>query len=156
MHSAGGVFSTPADMGRWLEVQIDHGRIEDLQVIPQPAVLESQRLFVSLSEVRGGVRVFGYGLGWQIGTLSRDTILIHGGAFPGYATLLSFIPRRRAGVVIMANNIELGVLFADLATRALYDVLLTGRPISTGSLRSMKKQLDELRTRRGLTPHGAW
>ena len=146
MQSAGGLFSTPADMGLWLEAQLGQGRIGDRQLLPPGTVAESQRTLVVLSQLRGRVRVVGYGLGWQIGVMGRDTILLHGGAFPGYATLVSFIPRRRAGVVVMANSTELGGVFADLATRAFYDVLSTGRPISNQSLRSIAERLDAARS----------
>lgn len=147
MHSAGGLYSTPSDMGRWLEAQIGEGRIDGRQVLSRAAVAESQRAVVELSQVRGAVRVTGYGLGWQIGMLGGDNIILHGGGAPGFATLVSFKPRRRTGVVVMANNTEVGVVFADLATRAFYDVLSTGRLIPERSLNAIKAQLDRARTR---------
>jgi CubicO group peptidase (beta-lactamase class C family) len=146
MQSAGGMFSTPSDMGVWLEAHIGGGRIDGRQILPSAAVAETHRILATMDQRRGAARLIGYGLGWQIGLIGRDTILMHGGGFAGYATVMSFMPRRRSGVVVMANNSELGGGFVSLAMVGLYDVLRTGRPMSPASLAALKAQVDRRRT----------
>jgi CubicO group peptidase (beta-lactamase class C family) len=126
---------------------MSEGIIDGRRVLPRAAVAETHRALVALRDRRGAVRVTGYGLGWQIGMLDGDRIVLHGGAFSGFATLVSFKPGRRTGVVVMANNTELGVVFADLANRAFYDVLSTGRSISDKSLDALTTELARARTR---------
>jgi hypothetical protein len=89
-----------------------------------------------LNATGGGLRKFGYGLGWELATLGSDTILTHGGGFPGYATQMSFMPNRRVGVAVMANNSEFGGRFAMFVAQSMYAVLQTGKPLPGDSLRA--------------------
>jgi CubicO group peptidase (beta-lactamase class C family) len=86
MQSAGGLFSTPDDMGRWLLAHINDGRIATQQLIPAAAIRESHKRLAVVHAPESSLRVTAYGLGWQIGLLGDETIFMHGGGFPGYAT----------------------------------------------------------------------
>jgi CubicO group peptidase (beta-lactamase class C family) len=145
MHSAGGLFTTPEDMGRWLLAHINDGRMVGRSVIPAAAIQESHRVMVPVNAINSGYRLTGYGLGWQIGVLGNDRILTHGGGFTGYATQMSFIPNRREGVAVMANNLEIGGRAAPLIARALFHVLRTGKPVPADSITAIRTQLDRAR-----------
>jgi len=134
--------TTAVDMGRWLEMHIGNGRVDGQQVLPAAAVVETHRAQATFSETTAGVRVIGYGLGWQIGLLGEDTILVHGGGFPGFGTHMSFMPQRRIGVAVMANNAQLGS--ANLVAQSIYGAL-TGKGVITDD------SLSALRIRFGRT-----
>jgi CubicO group peptidase (beta-lactamase class C family) len=145
MQSAGGLITTPLDMGRWLEAHINEGRLDGRQVLPAPAVAESHRILAPISGSTRGVRNLGYGLGWQISLVGSDTLLHHGGGFPGFATHMSFMPQHRVGVAVMTNNGELGGPLAELLAMAIYDVL-RGRPaITADSVAAIGRQLVRMR-----------
>lgn len=146
MQSAGGLMTTPLDMGRWLEAHINGGRIGGKQVLPAAAVAESHKLLAEMSGEQRGLKLLGYGLGWQIGVAKGDTLLVHGGGFPGFSTHMSFMPQRRIGVAVMANNGELGSGLVDLMASAIYDVL-AGRPVITAdSVAAINSQLERARS----------
>jgi CubicO group peptidase (beta-lactamase class C family) len=142
MQSAGGLFTTPDDMTRWLLAQINKGRLGNRQVLSARAVAEAQKRQTSYSQTVSGLRYVGYSLGWQVALLGADTMLVHGGGFPGYATLVSFMPQRRAGVVVMANNSEFGGRLSQILASAIYETMRTGRPVSPEALSGIKSQLD--------------
>src|SRR6185312_4902208 len=77
MQSAGGIVSTPADMGRWLIANINDGRIDGHQIIPASAFALAHRNYLKLDMPSHGLRQIGYALGWQVLEAGRDTILAH-------------------------------------------------------------------------------
>jgi CubicO group peptidase (beta-lactamase class C family) len=146
MQSAGGLISTGLDMGRWLEAQIGGGRLDGRQVIPAAALAEAHRMQVPVDGSARGTRNVGYGLGWRIVLLESDTLLAHNGGFVGFATHMSFLPRQRVGVAVMANEGQLGGLLVDMMAFAIYDVL-RGRPeIGDDSLAALGQQLQRARS----------
>lgn len=147
MQSAGGLFSTLSDMARWLEVHLNDGRLDGEQVLPAKAVIESHRLGAAVSQSGRGMRQIGYGLGWQIAVRGEDTLLTHGGGFPGYATHMSFSPKQRVGVVVMANNAELGGGLVELTASSIYDAIRSGKAIDSATMSEIRSQLARTRTR---------
>ena len=149
MQSAGGLITTALDMGRWLEANINLGRIDGRQLLPAAALAEAHRIQVPVGGSARGTQNVGYGLGWRLSLLGRDTLLSHNGGFVGFATHMSFLPRHRVGVAVMANDGQLGGLLVDMMAFAIYDVL-RGRPgISDESLAGLGRRLE--RARSGIT-----
>jgi CubicO group peptidase (beta-lactamase class C family) len=146
MQSAGGLMTTPNDMGRWLLAHVNAGRLDGRQVLPAAAVAESHKLLAPVGIRQRGLEYAGYGLGWQIAIRRGDTLLVHGGGFQGFSTHMSFMPGRRVGVAVMANNAELGSGLADLLASAIYDVMLGGTGIGTDSLAAIRSQIDRTRS----------
>lgn len=145
MQSAGGLITTPVDMGRWLEAQINDGRLDGKQVLPATAVAETHKILVPVAGGARGLHSLGYGLGWQISLLGDDTLVHHGGGFAGFATHMSFMPQHRVGIAVMANNSELGAPLAELMATAIYDVV-RGRPaITADSVAAIGRHLVRMR-----------
>jgi len=143
MQSAGGLITTLDDMATWLEAHLNEGRVGGKQIFPAAAVRETHR-----NQVSGPVRArtylpqIGYGLGWQVSLLGEDTLLTHVGVFPGFSTHISLFPARRAGVVILANDGDLGTPLVEILGTVLHDVV-RGRPlITTDSLASIRRLFD--------------
>ena len=147
MQPAGGLVSTASDMARWLEAHINDGVVDGRRIFPASAIAETHRRQATLSHSARGFAMNGYGFGWQIGTLGGDTLLTHGGGFLGFTTSMSFMPRRRIGVIVMTNENGTGFLLAELASRAVYSRLIQGEGISPDSLARIRTEAEGFRER---------
>lgn len=126
MQSAGGLITTLRDMGTWLEVNINKGRVDGRQVLPSSAFVEAHANHAPAQRNTQAGKQVGYGFGWNIMVNGNDTILIHGGGYPGFATHMSFSPRRNIGVAVFANNDEMGTGLVGVAGAMVYDVMTDG------------------------------
>jgi CubicO group peptidase (beta-lactamase class C family) len=146
MQSAGGLVTTLEDEARWLEVQLTLGRLDGRQVVPAAAVRETQTIQARYERDVRGVQMMGYGLGWNVGRYKGDTMFVHGGGFPGFAAHVSFIPKRRIGVVTMANSGDLGGPLVELVAQGIYDVLAGAEPVGADSLAALRTQVARQRS----------
>jgi CubicO group peptidase (beta-lactamase class C family) len=126
MHAAGGMVSTAADLARWLEANLNEGRVDGVPVLDPGAVREAHRLQVRLPEPAdfGAFRRFGYGLGWYWGLYDSDTVLHQFGEYAGARAHVSFMPSRKLGVVVLLNASGPAASVADLVATSVYDVML--------------------------------
>ena len=144
MNSAGGHLSTLHDLARWTIVQMDGGTIDGRQVFPSEAVALSQRLIAK--QTREPAKRFtefdreGWGAGWDLGSYRGEPMVSRFGGYHSFHSHLSFLPRRRVGVVAMVNGGRGASVAALLATLA-YD-LEAGRP---EALEQAERRLQELR-----------
>lgn len=127
MHSAGGLVSTAEDMARWLELQINDGRIDGVQVFPQGLIASTHRSLAVQDRDFGAYHRDGYGLGWNLGTYGSERLVHHFGNFSGSRAHVSFMPERGLGVVVMVNEDLVAGELADVVADYAYDRLL-GRP----------------------------
>ncbi|MGE0555645.1 MAG: serine hydrolase [Gemmatimonadales bacterium] len=124
---AGSINASARDMARWLQFQIDSGRVGGRRLLAAGQFAEMWRaraiihdpLFRSLFAPSELVE---YGLGWFL-FLHRDRkVVLHGGNIDGMSALVSFIPDERIGVVVLTN---LNQTFAHAGvTRWIFDRLL--------------------------------
>jgi CubicO group peptidase (beta-lactamase class C family) len=125
--SAGALFSTLADLTRWLKVHVNEGRIGGVQLVsshnlkqmhvPQTVVPAS-----GFSEALMGNTIFNYGLGWSIEPYRGYTLVHHGGNLEGHSLIIGFVPQAKVGVVALTNVARLplrDVLFYTSIDRAL-------------------------------------
>lgn len=145
MQSAGGLVTTLEDETRWLEAQLNDGKVDGKQVIPAAAMRASHTVRARFSQNARGVQVNGYALGWNVGTYNGDTIYTHGGGFAGFATQISFMPSRRVGIVAFANTGDLGGALVELLMQATYDILAGGNAISVDSLVALRGLVERQR-----------
>ena len=128
MHAAGGMVSSAADLARWLEANLNDGRIDGHQVLPAAAVREAHRMQVVVPDQRfGPFRRFGYALGWYWGEFDGDTLLHQFGEYAGARAHVSFMPGRHIGVAVLLNASGPVADVADLIATYAYDALL-GKP----------------------------
>ena len=124
MHAAGGLVSTAEDLAKWLQVNINDGRMGGKQVFPAAVVEETHRKYANQQTEFAGVKRYGYGLGWNIGTYDGDTLIHHHGGFSAFYTHVSFMPQHRIGVAVLAHEGTLGGRLAEAIAQYVYDTLL--------------------------------
>lgn len=109
MQSAGGMFTTPRDMARWLRFQLADGALDGAQLVPAQLVQATQESLVDTPGESGSpFGAGGYGLGWQHGERHGRAVLSHGGGYPGYRSAMAFLPDADLGVAVMVNEDSLG------------------------------------------------
>lgn len=128
MHAAGGLVTTPRDLARWLELNVNGGRLDGRQVIDAAALAEAQRKQVPTTE-RDWYRFkrHGYAFGWHHSDYEGTLLLHHFGGYEGWRAHVSFLPQQRHGVAIATNTGGTGAPVRDLIAAFAYDVLL-GKP----------------------------
>jgi CubicO group peptidase (beta-lactamase class C family) len=130
MNSAGGHLATLHDLARWTIVQMDEGMIDGRQVFPKDAVRLSQRLIARHTRDSGKRFAYfdreGWGAGWDLGRYESESMVSRFGSYDTMRSHLSFLPRRRIGVVAMTTG-GLGSSLTDILAALAYD-LEAGRP----------------------------
>ena len=121
MQAAGGLYSTAADLARWVVIQLNKGRIGDRQVFPAALIRETQRMQAETNGSFGPFGRDGYGLGWYGGMLGEEKLLHHFGGFAGFHAHISFMPEHDLGVVVVLNESGAGTRLAGLVATFAYD-----------------------------------
>ena len=170
MNSAGGHIATLGDLARWTIVQMDSGRIDGKHVFPKEAVELSHRLIAPQTRDQAKRFAFfdreGWGAGWDLGTYEGERMVSRFGGYFTTRSHLSFLPRRRIGVVAMSTG-GAGSNLVDIIAALTYD-LEAGRPNARARaqqrLEQLKSQLapglknlaaqDSVRVARQLRPLG--
>ena len=130
MNSAGGHVSTLHDLARWAIVQMDSGRIDGRQVFPQRAVASSHRMLAPHTRPNAMRFAFfdrqGWAAGWDIGAYEGEPMVSRFGSYHTTRSHLSFLPRRRIGVVVETTGSTASTA-TDIIAAFAYD-LEAGRP----------------------------
>jgi len=122
MQSAGGLITTPADAARWLELQLNEGKLDGKQVIPAAHIKVSQQPLAKTGrEARTAFTREHYGFGWRIGQYNGHPNINHFGGYPGYLTHYSFDPEAKIGLAIFANEAFWGDNVIELFASFVYD-----------------------------------
>jgi CubicO group peptidase (beta-lactamase class C family) len=124
LQSAGGIFTSISDVGRWLAMNMNDGKLDGKQVMPADAVRAVHTGYTQT--VRDAPPFSGsgeYGLGWQIGKYKNDKVIYHHGGFTGYRSHISYMPDKKIGVAVLVNNDFAGNRIADLFATYAYDSL---------------------------------
>jgi len=124
MNSAGGHLATLHDLARWITVQMDGGVLDGRRIFPSEAVALSHRMIaphtVEASKRFGYFDRAGWAAGWDIGSYDGEPMVSRFGGYSSYRSHISFLPRRRIGVVAQVNG---GVASAaDLVAAFVYDL----------------------------------
>ncbi len=120
MHAAGGAVSTVADMGRWLILNLNSGRLDDIQMLPQRAIEQTHARQVQLKAEFTEYKRFAYGLGLYSADYEGDLLMHHFGG----ETHMSFMPDHNIGVVVLTNELAFGGRVTHALASSIYDMLL--------------------------------
>ena len=142
---AGSIVSCVNDLGRWLQVHTGGGRFNGEQFISAANLGEMHRPQMVVSDELGrqrfGFELPAYGLGWFMHAHKGKVMVEHGGNLPGFHSLVSLVPDRNTGVVVLSNA---GASFLPEALSfTIYDRLLDLGETDWNGL--FKPFLDEMR-----------
>ncbi len=122
MQSAGGIFTSVSDLGRWLNLNMNGGKLDGKQVVPADLIRKAQTGYTASTRNEPPFSGDGeYGLGWQIGKYRSEKVIYHHGGYPGYRSHVSFMPDKRVAVGVLVNNDALGGRLADMLAAYAYD-----------------------------------
>ena len=124
LHAAGGHFTTPRDLARFVAAHASGGRLEGARIFPAAPILSTHEKHADQDRTFGPYERFGWGYGWDLGTWEGKTIVHRFGGFPGYRSHMSFEPESRIGVVVLVNGDHPASPAADLIASYVYDRLL--------------------------------
>jgi len=125
MQSAGGMYSTTPDMGRWLQVQLAAAAGHRKDQLAQ-AIRETQNEFAKSESRFGPFDRRGYGLGWYAGEYEGAMLHHAFGAFPGAMAHASFVPDANIAVAAMTNEGGPGAMAPHILAAYTYDYFLLG------------------------------
>jgi CubicO group peptidase (beta-lactamase class C family) len=109
MQSAGGLFASASDIGTWLNMNMNNGKLNGKQIIPADIIQKCQTGYTTTKRDNAPFTGDGeYGLGWQIGKYKNEKVIYHHGGFPGYNSHISFMPDKKIAVAVLVNDGSVG------------------------------------------------
>lgn len=148
MQAAGGHFMSINDLGRWLNLNMNGGKLGGKQIIPADILNNVHTGYTKSTRNEPPFSADGeYGLGWQIGKYREQKVIYHHGGYPGYRTHVSYMPDKRIAVGVLVNNDLAGARVADLLAAYAYDLWL-GTPNLEPEYAKQLKEFADLYTRR--------
>jgi len=105
--AAGSIGSSVNDMSHWVMAQLNAGKYDGKQVIPQAAI--SQTWFPH-SILGNGGKQFNtghfnlYGLGWFLEEYCGKKVVSHTGGVNGFVTSVTLIPEEKLGIIVFTNT----------------------------------------------------
>lgn len=108
--SVGSVWSSVADMSKWLRFMLDTARVGDTPLIASetfreivaPQIRAPMALYPVLELARP--HFFSYALGWFVHDYEGEIVWMHTGSINGMSALVGLLPARRFGVVVLINR----------------------------------------------------
>ena len=159
---AASVVSCVSDLAKWLQFQLDSGRVAGKQIVPF-AVLQRTRDVNIINSSRKSVafptHFRGYGLGLSSADYNGRQIYWHTGGAGGMVSGVCFVPEERLGIAILTNNDNQA--FFEALRYQLLDAYLgvnggdRSQLFLKGSQAEMKTQLDSIATWRIAAAAGA-
>ncbi len=128
---ASAVYSSLHDMTRWLGLFLAGGALDGRRVVA-PATIAGflePRIAVHDDPRSAELGPVAYGMGFYLTTYRGARLARHPGVIDGYAALMSFMPDRGLGVVVLTNRSGRNPLPAVLS-HAIYDRLLGLEPVA--------------------------
>ena len=142
MQSAGGIFMSISDLGRWLNLNMNSGKLDGKQVVPADVIRKVQTGYTKSTRNEPPFSGDGeYGLGWQIGKYRNEKVVYHHGGYPGYRSHVSFMPETKVAVGVLVNNDTLGGRLADMLAAYAYDWWLQTENLEADYSRQLQETL---------------
>jgi len=157
MQSAGGIFMSISDLGRWLNLNMNGGKLDGKQVVPAEVIRTVQTGYTKSTRNDPPFSGDGeYGLGWQIGKYRNEKVIYHHGGYPGYRSHVSFMPERKIAVGVFVNNDALGGRLADILAAYAYDWWLQTENLEADYAKLLQETLTRFETlRQGIAAEAA-
>tara|TARA_R110002020_G_scaffold122487_2_gene277848 strand:- start:28259 stop:29746 length:1488 start_codon:yes stop_codon:yes gene_type:complete len=118
MHASGGIISSLADLSKWLSANIR----QDDGILSKTAWKELHNVTTDQDKDYFTYHRYGYSLGWDLAEYQGDTLLTRFGGLAGISFHISFMPRRKMGIIAFSTDnraYNLPHLMADYAYNQL-------------------------------------
>lgn len=122
---AASMSSSAGDMAIWLSAHLNNGKIDNIQVISNKALLAIRRPYTiaGMDTRNKQLTHFSlYGLGLFIRDRNGKLVYSHGGGVPGFASSWMFVPEENLGIVVLTNTDY--NLFSDNLQNEIMDAFL--------------------------------
>ncbi|HEV7556539.1 MAG TPA: serine hydrolase domain-containing protein, partial [Kofleriaceae bacterium] len=95
---AGAIASSASDMAKWVRALANGGELDGKRLV-------SEAMFAELGKAHTQINdTLAYGLGWALYDWNGHHVMEHNGGSVGLSALVSVIPERHAGFVVLANT----------------------------------------------------
>lgn len=116
--AAGSIAASARDMTQWLKMLTDSGRLDGRPFVSEPRFYELTRPHTPIDASKS------YALGWATYSWAGHRVVEHNGGSLGISALVSFIPGRRLGFVLLANTSPTDLTAIGRAADLVYPLLL--------------------------------
>ncbi|MGV0925574.1 serine hydrolase [Empedobacter tilapiae] len=105
--AAAGIYSNVDDIAKWLQFNLDKGKVNGKQIISEKQMNEMitpQTLQPNPTTPPYNSLFKAYGLGWQLQDMNGKLEVSHTGGLEGIVTQTMFYPQEKLGIVILTNQ----------------------------------------------------
>jgi CubicO group peptidase (beta-lactamase class C family) len=105
--AAGSISSSVNDMSKWLLLQLQKGKFNDKQIVPEAAIAETRTPHSHMGfDQRDKVNshFYMYGLGFDITDRNGKIVVAHTGGVDGFLSSLVLIPEEQLGIIVLTNT----------------------------------------------------
>lgn len=105
--AAAGIYSNVDDIVKWLQFNLDKGKVNGKQIISEKQMNEMttpQTLQPNRTTPPYNSLFKAYGLGWQLQDMNGKLEVSHTGGLEGIVTQTMFYPQEKLGIVILTNQ----------------------------------------------------
>lgn len=109
-NSSGGIYSNISDLGKWVIMQMNHGRYGpnlENQIFSEEAHREMWSPH-TIKPVKSGspyrTNFSAYGLGWELKDINGYLQVSHSGAHTGIVTQVTMLPELKLGIIVLTNQ----------------------------------------------------
>ena len=140
----GGAWSTVKDVLKYVQMELDEGKLKGKQHVSKEALLARRA-----PQVVSGKDTT-YGMGLTVNSRYGVTVVHHGGDMIGFHSDMMWLPEHGVGAVVLTNG-DPGWLIRGIFRRKLLEVLFDGKPEADTDVSVAAKQwFDELAAERKL------
>ncbi|MGE5415111.1 MAG: serine hydrolase domain-containing protein [Syntrophomonadaceae bacterium] len=145
LRPAGGAWSNVRDMLRYVQMELEDGKLPDgRQYIAKEPLLERRVPQVPIGKDDS------YGMGLMVNTTYGIPVVHHGGDMIGFHSDMMWLPGQNVGAVILTNA-DPGWILRTVYRRKLLEVLFNGKPEADAQVAAQAKTFyDELAAERKL------
>jgi CubicO group peptidase (beta-lactamase class C family) len=142
---AGGAWSSVRDMLKYVQMELDEGKLPDgTRYVSRDALLARRQPQISIGQDTT------YGMGLMVDTKYGTPVVHHGGDLVGYHSDMIWLPDHNVGAVILTNA-DPGWILRGAFSRKLLEVLFDGRPEADADVAAQAKSyFDRLAAERKL------
>lgn len=100
--AAGAIVSSVTDMSKWLQFQLDGGKVGDRQLVSKKQFAETHKGVNIEKQTEDALTLYGYG--WHVEQSAKGRLYWHTGSGFGHTDICGFVPELKLGFMISSNS----------------------------------------------------